>query len=151
MGLPSLQELLQEDRLRVPKIKLKLTWQQIATIVLCFIVDISDYFGLAVPYIGDIADAFLILILTKYFGKKAWIANTIQSFEMLPGADVLPLSIIAAIIILYEEYKGMFTYAVNSGQKIHRTVKEKIISIILTIIVILLLIAMVIVGMMVLS
>ncbi|MCD6240052.1 hypothetical protein J7K27_00820 [Candidatus Bathyarchaeota archaeon] len=105
MGLPSLQELLQEDKFRMPKMKLKLTWQQIATIVLCFIVDISDYFGLAMPYVGDIADAFLILILTKYFGKKAWIANTIQSFEMLPGADILPLSIIAAITVMYWEYR----------------------------------------------
>jgi len=83
----------------------RLTWKQIATIALCFIIDIADYFGLAIPYLGDIADAFLILILTRYFGKKAWIANTVQCFEMLPGADFLPLSIIAALIILYGEYK----------------------------------------------
>jgi len=74
-------------------------------IALCFIIDIGDYFELAIPYLGDIADAFLILILTRCFGKKAWIANTIQSFEMLPGADILPLSIIAAIVVLYSEYK----------------------------------------------
>jgi len=86
-----------EVEFRLPK----LNWQQIATLILCFIVDIADYFGLAIPYIGDIADAFLILILTKYFGKKTWIANTIQSFEMLPGADFLPLSIIAAIAVIY--------------------------------------------------
>ena len=77
-----------------------------ATVVLCFVIDIADYFGLAVPYLGDIADAFLILILTRYFGKKAWIANTIQSFEMLPGADFLPLSIIAAITVVYWERRG---------------------------------------------
>ena len=84
----------------------KLTWKQMATVVLCFIVDIADYFGLAIPYLGDIADAFLILILTRYFGKNAWIATTVQCFEMLPGADFLPLSIIAALIILYGEYKS---------------------------------------------
>jgi hypothetical protein len=97
-----MHELFKEIKKREVEFRLpKLNWQQIATLILCFIVDIADYFGLAIPYIGDIADAFLILILTKYFGKKAWIANTIQSFEMLPGADFLPLSIIAAIAVIY--------------------------------------------------
>jgi len=97
-----MHELFKEIKKREVEFRLpKLNWQQIATLILCFIVDIADYFGLAIPYIGDIADAFLILILTKYFGKMAWIANTIQSFEMLPGADFLPLSIIAAIAVIY--------------------------------------------------
>ena len=101
----SIQKLFKEMKQHQNK-KIKLTWQQVTVIALCFIIDIGDYFGLAIPYLGDIADAFLILILTRYFGKKAWIANTIQSFEMLPGADFLPLSIIAAITVMYWEYKG---------------------------------------------
>ena len=93
----------QQRQVKIPKIRL--TWMKTITIALCFIIDIADYFGLAIPYLGDIADIFLILMLTKYFGKDAWIANTIQSIEILPGADILPLSIIAALILLYGEYK----------------------------------------------
>jgi len=103
--VPSVYELLSDQRKTKLKLSFKLTWQQILTLVICFVVDILDYVGLAIPYVGDVADAFLVLLLTRYFGKDAWIATFIQSFEMLPGADILPLSIIAAIVVLYSEYK----------------------------------------------
>jgi len=108
MSKMSIYEILKEETFQKqeeikPKLP-KLTWKQMATIALCFIIDIGDYFGLAIPYIGDIADIFLILILTKFFGKDAWLANTVQCIEIMPGADFLPLSVIAAMIIMYGEY-----------------------------------------------
>jgi len=101
---PSVYELIADQRKTKIRVPFKLTWQQIFTLIICFVVDILDYVGLAIPYVGDVADAFLVLLLTRYFGKDAWIATFIQSFEMLPGADILPLSIIAALIVIHGEY-----------------------------------------------
>ncbi|MEX0568335.1 MAG: hypothetical protein Q6363_004135 [Candidatus Njordarchaeota archaeon] len=79
---------------------IKLTTFQIVVIVYCVIIDLLDYVGLAIPYIGDVFDILAIALLTKAFGKDAWVSNAIQSLECLPAMDFIPFTIIAVFFII---------------------------------------------------
>jgi len=83
----------------------RLTKSQIVTIVYGIIIDILDYFGLTVPFLGDIFDIIAVMLITKFFGSYAWLSAGIQSIECLPALDVFPFTIIAVLIAMFKARK----------------------------------------------
>ncbi|MFP3951040.1 MAG: hypothetical protein ACLFVP_02715 [Candidatus Bathyarchaeia archaeon] len=83
---------------------LRITWEELLTLILCLTLDIFDYFLpiLLSPVYGDIWDFVGFVFCVIYFG----IIGAISLLELFPGFDVVPIFTITWLIwFFYKRHK----------------------------------------------
>lgn len=71
-------------------------------IAVAVVSDILDYFGGAIPVIGDVIDIGTSAILYPKLGN---VNTAFTLIELIPGADFLPTYTVITLYSLYQEYQ----------------------------------------------
>ena len=87
---------MQQDRSRSFPKYFVLTIDELLFLILCVILDVSEYMVaiLLLPLLGDFLDIFGIVACLAMF---RWV-GIVSLFELVPGADILPIFIITWLI-----------------------------------------------------
>ena len=88
----------QKKEFRAPRYFL-LTEGELLSLIVCIVLDISEYVVkvLVMPVVGDLFDIFGTIACLLMFR----LVGIISLFELVPGADILPIFIITWIVWYY--------------------------------------------------